>query len=303
MKLSFLRRKTFTVHDRPDIGRAAWRVVTRLRMPRIEIRSDAFPLREAQRSQVRLRHLHEVLERQTGGLIGILVLMVGLADMVRTNNRSLEHMGLLVAIAIGAGVGARLLGKAFTRLRVLLELFLLRRRVGKWSAQREAVGISAATPATDAGVQTRVADTRSPLSQDPAKDVLSGSCSCGTITFTLSTRPTLMGTCHCSHCRKSGASTVVAVRRNAFRLLSGSDAIVTRSAEPPHVQRRSFCSRCGTALGEITSDNESFAVAANCFDDELGISNGFHEFVSEKPGWYAICDGARQFPLQPPASS
>jgi hypothetical protein len=77
-------RTSFIVRQTADIGRAAWRVALRWNMPRIEIGIESIPLLEAQRSQVRLRRLHEILERQTGALLAIAVLMIGLADMVRT---------------------------------------------------------------------------------------------------------------------------------------------------------------------------------------------------------------------------
>jgi hypothetical protein len=129
--------------------------------------------------------------------------------------------------------------------------------------------------------------------------MLRGSCCCGSVTFTLSSPPTMMGTCHCTCCRKLGASTFVFARRDAFTLLSGAASITTYQPEAPYKYARCFCSRCGTSLGEITSAGESFPIAANCFDDELGLTNRFHEFVKEKPDWYAICDGAKQFQEHP----
>ncbi len=109
----------------------------------------------------------------------------------------------------------------------------------------------------------------------------------------------MMGTCHCSRCRKIGASTFVFVQREAFTLLSGADSITTFKPPAPYQYSRCFCARCGSALGEVTSDSASFPVAAHCFDDALPLENLFHEFVQEKPDWYGICDGAKQFPGHP----
>jgi len=130
--------------------------------------------------------------------------------------------------------------------------------------------------------------------------MLRGRCCCGAIEFTLAKPPTMLGTCHCSRCRKVGASTLVFVERDSFTLVSGADAIATYKAEPPYKYDRCFCSHCGTALGEITSSSESFPIAANCFDDELGIAQQFHTFVKEKPSWYDISDDAKQFWEHPP---
>ena len=129
--------------------------------------------------------------------------------------------------------------------------------------------------------------------------MLTGSCCCGAIQFTLSSPPTMMGTCHCTRCRKVGASTLVFVKREAFTLVAGEAAIATFEPVPPYQYRRSFCRHCGTALGEITSTSESFPVSANCFDDALPLSNRFHEFVQDKPDWLCIGDDAPQFAAHP----
>ncbi len=129
--------------------------------------------------------------------------------------------------------------------------------------------------------------------------MLKGSCCCGAVRFTLVVPPAMMGTCHCTRCRKVGASTFVFVKREALTLDAGAECIATYAPELPYTYTRCFCNKCGTALGEINSSSKSFPIAANCFDDDLGAKNLFHEFVSEKPDWYSICDDAKQFSHHP----
>lgn len=316
------RRSSFTVQRPADLGRLAWRVMLYWKVPRIELAIDGFPLLEAQRSQLRLRHLHEVLERKTGGLVAIAVLTVGLADMVRTWNRSMEHMGLVLGIALLAGLAGRLLGRAFVRLRFLFELLRLRLRIARLKARggmghaaatgtAAAASMSAAAMPASAVTGTAAAMPAAPSSQpgqspaipprEPVGQALRGSCACGAVTFTLSRRPNLMGTCHCAHCRKVGASPFVLVRRSDFALVSGAAAITSREPDAADHRDRSFCSQCGTTLGEMKSGGEEFPIAAHLLDDDLATSNRFHEFVSQKPAWQVICDGARQFAQQRPA--
>lgn len=128
---------------------------------------------------------------------------------------------------------------------------------------------------------------------------LKGSCCCGAVAFELTAQPTMMGTCHCSRCRKLGIGTFVFVSANNFTLTQGVEYIAEYAASPQFTYTRCFCKQCGTALGEVTSSEKSFPVNANCFDDTLTVRNGFHEFVSSKPGWYEIADGAKQFPAHP----
>lgn len=130
--------------------------------------------------------------------------------------------------------------------------------------------------------------------------MIQGSCCCGTVKFELTAEPSMMGTCHCSRCRKAGASTIVFVRKEHLRWVQGQDQITTFQPKPPYKYGRCFCNVCGTSLGEILSEEESFPIAANALDSELGLTNEFHEFVAEKPSWLEICDNARQFPGHPP---
>jgi hypothetical protein len=107
-----------------------------------------------------------------------------------------------------------------------------------------------------------------------------------------------MGTCHCSRCRKLGTGTFVIVEAKNFVWLAGKEHMTVFPPTPPFRYTRCFCARCGTSLGE-PGMGESFPVNAQCFDDALGVRNRFHEFVADKPDWYEICDGAKQFPGHP----
>jgi len=129
--------------------------------------------------------------------------------------------------------------------------------------------------------------------------MIRASCCCGTVRFTLTEAPTMMAQCHCARCRKVGASIFVFVKRDCLDWEAGRDAVATYMPEPPHQYARSFCSHCGTALGEIMSDAETFPIAADVLDDDPGIAIRFHEFVAEKPRWYEIGDSAKQFDHHP----
>ena len=128
---------------------------------------------------------------------------------------------------------------------------------------------------------------------------MQGSCCCGVVRFELTAPPTMMATCHCSRCRKVGASTFVFVQAEDVVWLSGREHVQRYEPAPPYKYPRCFCKICGTALGEIISDQPSFPIAANALDVDPGVRNRFHEFVAEKPDWYAICDGAKQFDGHP----
>ena len=129
--------------------------------------------------------------------------------------------------------------------------------------------------------------------------VIKGSCCCSAVQFELTEVPSMMGTCHCSRCRKVGASTLVFVKAETFQITQGRDRIATYPAEHPYKYNRCFCSVCGSALGEVLSEEALFPLAANCIDEEIDLENSFHEFVSEKPNWLKIGDTAQQFDKHP----
>ena len=129
--------------------------------------------------------------------------------------------------------------------------------------------------------------------------MINGSCCCGAVQFELTEKPSMMGMCHCSRCRKLGTSALMFVKSSAFNLTKGRDKITTYKAQPPYKYDRCFCSVCGTALGEVLSTEDSFPISANCLDEDIEIENSFHEFVSEKPCWFKIGDSAKQFDGHP----
>jgi len=128
---------------------------------------------------------------------------------------------------------------------------------------------------------------------------MNGSCCCGAVKFELLAPPSMMGTCHCSRCRKVGANVMVFIKKADLRWISGQDNIARYEPAPPYKYARCFCKTCGTSLGEILSEDESFPISAHTLDEDPGVRNRFHEFVAEKPAWYDICDDAKQFDGHP----
>lgn len=131
--------------------------------------------------------------------------------------------------------------------------------------------------------------------------MIKGSCCCGAVKFELLAKPSMMGTCHCSRCRKVGASTIAFIKREDLKWLEGRENVALYRPGPPYQYGRCFCRICGTSLGEILSESETFPIAANALDADLDLKVKFHEFTSEMPGWYGICDEAPQFEGHPPS--
>ncbi|WP_456300043.1 GFA family protein [Rubidibacter lacunae] len=43
--------------------------------------------------------------------------------------------------------------------------------------------------------------------------MLTGSCCCGAVKFELMAEPSMLGICHCTRCRKVGASAIVFIKK------------------------------------------------------------------------------------------
>ena len=126
-----------------------------------------------------------------------------------------------------------------------------------------------------------------------------GSCCCGAVRFSIAKPPKMVGACHCSRCRKLGATPFAMVEADGFDLLAGREQIVEFEPEPPFKYRRCFCGRCGTSLGEMLSSDKLFPIPVNCFDQDLGVPIRFHEHVASKPSWTVIPEGVKQFAGDP----
>lgn len=118
--------------------------------------------------------------------------------------------------------------------------------------------------------------------------MISGSCNCGAVQFEVTENPTTLGMCHCSRCRKAGASAMVFVKRDSLRWVSSQDHVAVYRPAKPNKYPRCFCKICGTSLGEILSEDESFPISANVFDGDLGLSVQFHEHLVDKPSWVVV---------------
>jgi hypothetical protein len=58
------------------------------------------------------------------------------------------------------------------------------------------------------------------------EDMIQGSCCCGEVRFEVSEKPKFVAACHCSRCRKVGATPFAMVEGAGFRLLSGREHVV-----------------------------------------------------------------------------
>jgi hypothetical protein len=142
-----------------------------------------------------------------------------------------------------------------------------------------------------------------------ATEVVGGSCLCGSIRYELQGSLGPVYCCHCKNCQKATGSAfapLVAIESSRFRWASGEELVTrhTSTGETGGVTRWS-CSRCGSALGLVSSVPEfqdSCGILVGTLDDTADLKLWGHEWVSSQPPWFKLHDGLPAFEGYPPAA-
>ncbi|KAL0934047.1 DUF636 domain protein [Colletotrichum truncatum] len=130
--------------------------------------------------------------------------------------------------------------------------------------------------------------------------VLTGSCFCGTIQFTIKADPVAAFRCHCLDCRKiSGStnSTNLIVPVPLFSTTSGNLKMFSKTGPSGSSATNFFCGDCGVTIyrhGPATPD--VYYVKSGTLDDE-GALKGLCKpqmelFAKRRIPWVPLIDGA-----------
>ncbi|RJG09692.1 GFA family protein [Pseudomonas cavernicola] len=119
-----------------------------------------------------------------------------------------------------------------------------------------------------------------------------GSCLCSAVRFEIAGELEPIQICHCSLCRKAQGVpfvTNIPVSTEAFRLLSGADALKAFSSSPG--KQRVFCSHCGSP---IYSQNQHtpgvLRIRAGTLEGELKTRPMAHFYIDSKANWWELSD-------------
>jgi hypothetical protein len=129
--------------------------------------------------------------------------------------------------------------------------------------------------------------------------MLTGSCACGTVQFTVTEPFTTAGYCHCHRCQKRAGtawSLNAMVPVTGFTVTAGEDAI--RTWRPPEGgSPKSFCEHCGGHLFSGEPETGPIGVRLGTVDGDPGIRPQWHQWISSAPDWELIPDdGVPRFP-------
>jgi hypothetical protein len=127
--------------------------------------------------------------------------------------------------------------------------------------------------------------------------MLTGSCLCGAVAYTVDAPVERIAHCHCRTCRKThGAafSSVTAVPRDKFRWTRGQGLLAAWESSPGKFRR--FCSRCGSHIMAERTAQPVVLLRLGCLDTAAEPPPQLHIWRSEAASWY---DPKIQWPEKP----
>jgi hypothetical protein len=135
--------------------------------------------------------------------------------------------------------------------------------------------------------------------------MLTGSCLCGAIRYSIEAPVKELRACHCRNCQKaSGAQgTVNAVLKSAdFEITKGAPKRYTAVADSGRTLHRYFCGDCGSALySQRESTPEMVVVRAGTIDNAPEMRITANIWTRSARPWAYIDPASLQHPGQPDA--
>ena len=122
--------------------------------------------------------------------------------------------------------------------------------------------------------------------------MLSGSCNCKAISFTVTGKCWSVSNCHCGQCRKqSGNVWASAVVEQSDLKITGIPKWYRSSTSA----QRGFCKNCGAFLFWKHDEETSMSFSLGALDSPSGLKIEKHIFVADKGDYYDIVDDLPQY--------
>lgn len=134
-----------------------------------------------------------------------------------------------------------------------------------------------------------------PSERNPGIRVLTGSCECSRVRYTVEDAFAYAANCHCSRCRAATGSAFKAfagIQREKFKVAAGlADLLIVGEDELNDTR----CAACGSLLFSVVRDGAFVHVAMGSLVDAPTIRPTEHIFVGSKAPWFEITDDLPQF--------
>jgi hypothetical protein len=135
--------------------------------------------------------------------------------------------------------------------------------------------------------------------------MLTGSCLCGAIRYSIEAEVQALRACHCTNCQKqSGAQGTVnaIVPSSAFKVTKGTPKRYTAVADSGRTLHRYFCGDCGSGVySQREASPELVVVRAGSFDDPPAMKVTANIWTKSARPWAYIDPASVQHAGQPDA--
>lgn len=118
--------------------------------------------------------------------------------------------------------------------------------------------------------------------------MITGSCLCGNVKYSISGKVGDIVHCHCKTCQKahgSAFSSVASVNDTDFKVFGGENL---KPFESSKGKKRYFCAICGTQIYAKRDNSQHVILRLGSLDDDPKSSERSHIWVSQKACWYSI---------------
>ena len=126
-------------------------------------------------------------------------------------------------------------------------------------------------------------------------EIRSGSCLCGSVSYTVSGSLGKVTTCHCTQCRKQTGHYYAAARTEESQFQISDEKGQIKWYRSSDDASRGFCSICGSALFWKSDDSPYLSVLVGSIDGDTNLDIGEHIFVESKCDYYELDDNIPQF--------
>tara|TARA_R110002073_G_scaffold74609_6_gene182488 strand:- start:1247 stop:1669 length:423 start_codon:yes stop_codon:yes gene_type:complete len=133
-------------------------------------------------------------------------------------------------------------------------------------------------------------------------NMLTGSCCCGDVTFTLEDNFSYFYFCHCEQCRKLTGSAHAAnllTSPDNIKWVNGADKI-KRYDHPERTFSKNFCENCGSGLPFLNQSGQSLIVPAGSLNEAPSKQPDAQIFSAEQTEWHKVGVVASRIPGFPP---
>jgi len=135
-----------------------------------------------------------------------------------------------------------------------------------------------------------------PIAMAEGQKHLTGGCLCGHVKFRVDGLMREVVACHCSQCRKQTSHFYASTNaKNTDVTFSETKGL--KWFKSSEIAERGFCQDCGSILFWRRFGSDTISLSAGSLDGKTGLKICEHIYVADKPDWYEITDGIKQYPI------